>query len=207
MKKRIIKIIDWIFLLLNFIYSNITHYKYIVFRNKLYSYWIKFNFKECSNPSFSKPVYLQGGKYIIIGKNFHSHPRLRIEAIDSYRNKVYQPKIKIGNNVSFNFNCHVAAINKILIKDNVLIGSNVLITDHSHGDTSKENLNTIVVERPLYSKGPVIIEENVWIGENVSVLPGVTIGKNSIIGANTVVSKNVPPDVIVVGNPMRVLMR
>lgn len=47
--------------------------------------------------------------------------------------------------------------------------------------------------RPLFSKGEVIIEDNVWIGEGVAVMPNVTIGKNSIIGANSVVTKSIAP--------------
>lgn len=52
---------------------------------------------------------------------------------------------------------------------------------------------------------PVHIEDHVWIGSNVVILPGVTIGKNSVIGAGSVVTRDIPPDVVAVGNPCRVL--
>ena len=52
---------------------------------------------------------------------------------------------------------------------------------------------------------PVHIGENVWIGANAVVLPGVTIGDNSVIGAGSVVTKDIPANVIAVGNPCRVL--
>jgi hypothetical protein len=55
-------------------------------------------------------------------------------------------------------------INQIIIKNNVLIGSNVLITDHSHGGIAGPSLELPPSKRPLVAKGPVIIEENVWIG-------------------------------------------
>lgn len=81
----------------------------------------------------------------------------------------FKPRIIIGKNVCFNFRCHIGAINEIIISDNVLIGSNVLITDHGHGTTSKEETSIPPYQRSLYSKGSVIIEDNVWIGENVRI--------------------------------------
>ena len=52
---------------------------------------------------------------------------------------------------------------------------------------------------------PVNIKDNVWIGENVTICPGVTIGENSVIGAGSVVVKDIPANVIAVGNPCKVL--
>ncbi|MNY78908.1 Galactoside O-acetyltransferase [compost metagenome] len=60
-------------------------------------------------------------------------------------------------------------------------------------------------KRRLYSKGPVIIEDNVWLGEGVVVLPGVTIGENSIVGANAVVTKSIPKNCVAGGNPARII--
>ena len=51
----------------------------------------------------------------------------------------------------------------------------------------------------------MVIEDNVWIGGGVSILGGVTIGRNSIIGAGSVVTRDIPANVIAVGNPCRVL--
>lgn len=98
---------------------------------------------------------------------FYAGPGLRIECIDSYGLQKFSPKLIIGDNVSFNFRCHVGCINRIIIGNNVLIGSNVLITDHSHGYNDSSDINTPAKDRYLYSKGPVVIEDNVWLGENV----------------------------------------
>ena len=49
------------------------------------------------------------------------------------------------------------------------------------------------------------IEKNVWIGAGAIILPGVTVGENSVIGAGSVVTKDIPPNVVAVGNPCRVL--
>lgn len=147
------------------------------------------------------PFYTKGHKYISIGRNFVACPGFRIECWDHYAGESYTPSIIIGDNVCFNYNCHVGAINRIEIGHNVLVGSHVLITDHAHGKTTTEEFGVPPAKRKLYSKGPVIIEDNVWIGEGVCILPGVTIGENSVIGANAVVTKNVPANSTVGGNP------
>ncbi len=59
--------------------------------------------------------------------------------------------------------------------------------------------------RPLYSKGPIIIEDDVWLGEKVSVMPGVHIGRGAIIGANSVVTKDIPAYAVAVGSPAKVI--
>lgn len=52
---------------------------------------------------------------------------------------------------------------------------------------------------------PITIEDNVWLGGGVIVCPGVTIGANTVVGAGAVVTKDLPPDVLAVGNPARVV--
>ena len=151
-----------------------------------------------------RPFHILGHKYIKYG-SFYSHAGLRMECWDKYEGDGYTPIISIGKNVCFNFRCHIGAINKIVIGNNVLIGSNVLITDHSHGFNNKSDIENSPAKRKLYSKGPVVIEDNVWIGENVCVLPNVKIGCNSIIGANSVVTKDVPPYSVAVGNPVQII--
>lgn len=153
----------------------------------------------------SDPIYIHNGKLISVGKNFHSEKRVRLEAFDIQEYQDYRIKIVIGDNVHLNWDCHIGAINRIEIGDNVLIGSKVLITDHSHGNPNNSDISLPPNKRPLYSKGPVIIKNNVWIGEGVAILPNVTIGENSIIGANSVVTKDIPANVIAVGNPARII--
>lgn len=60
-------------------------------------------------------------------------------------------------------------------------------------------------KREAYSKGPVVVEDDVWIGTRAIILSGVTIGKGAVIGAGAVVSKDIPPYAIAVGNPCKVL--
>lgn len=60
-------------------------------------------------------------------------------------------------------------------------------------------------KRPITSKGPVIIGDNVWIGDKATILPGVTIGDGAVIAANAVVTENVPEFSVVAGIPAKVI--
>jgi acetyltransferase-like isoleucine patch superfamily enzyme len=153
------------------------------------------------------PLYLKGSKYIRIGKNFSAQPGLRIEAWDEYLGTKHHPQILIGNNVAIGFNVHIGAISGIEIGNDVLIGSNVLITDHQHGRLTFEENNIPAINRPLHSKGKVVIEDNVWIGDGVCIMDGVRIGKNSIIGANAVVTKNISEASVAAGIPAKILRK
>ena len=153
--------------------------------------------------SVSFPYRIIGAQYMKIGESFSSLPGLRIECIDTYDDQHFSPKLIIGDGVSFNYYCHVGCINKIVIGNHVMVGSYVLITDHSHGGL--ERTSVPVAKRKLLSKGPVIIGDNVWIGEHACIMPGVTIGEGSIIGANAVVTHDVPPYSVAVGVPAKVV--
>ena len=104
-----------------------------------------------------------------------------------------------GNNVYANFNLTLVDDTDIFVGDNVMFGPNVIIATAGHP-----------VDPPLREKVaqfniPVRIGKNVWIGAGAIVLPGVTIGDHSVIGAGSVVTKDIPPNVVAVGNPCRVL--
>lgn len=115
------------------------------------------------------------------------------------------PRIIIGNDVNIESDCHISAINEVVIENNVLIASFVYISDHSHGNISAKEMDIPPLKRELYSKGPIRICKDVWLGEKVIVLPGVTIGEGSVIGAGSVVTKNIPPFCVAVGNPAKVI--
>jgi len=174
--------------------------------NIIYSGWVKNRLKESKGiVNIEYPIMLQGGKYISVGKNFGVKGRLRLEAIDTFLVQSFQPEVIFGNNVFINYDCHIACINKIIIGNNVLIGSRVLITDHFHGEVDSRDLAIAPSLRQLTSKGTIIVEDNVWIGEGVVIMPNVTIGQNAIIGANSVVTKNVPENSVVAGIPARII--
>ncbi|RZK04462.1 MAG: acyltransferase, partial [Flavobacterium sp.] len=170
------------------------------------AYNIQSSFKHFAGPGiFPESYKITNPRYISIGKNFRCLANLRLEAIDYYAKQNFTPSIIIGDNVFFNSDCHIAAISEVIIGDNVLLASRVFISDHFHGNINESDLAYIPINRPLSSKGAVIIENDVWIGEGVCILPGVTVGKFSIIGANSVVTQNVLPYSVVGGVPAKLI--
>ena len=87
----------------------------------------------------------------------------------------------------------------IWIGDSVMIGPNVTIATAAH-----PILPGLRKKAAQYNL-PVRSGDNVWIGAGAIILPGVTIGENSVIGAGSVVTKDIPANVVAVGNPCRVL--
>jgi acetyltransferase-like isoleucine patch superfamily enzyme len=148
---------------------------------------------------------LNGLQYISVGDATVFGKNLQLCAWDSFLNQRFQPHITIGNNCHIRANSHISAINSITIGDHLLTGTNVLITDNSHGEASHEQMDIPPTQRPLFSKGPVKIGNNVWLGNNVCVMPGVTIGDGAIIGANAVVTHDIPAYSVAVGIPARVI--
>ena len=174
--------------------------------NKLYTERMKKVFASVGDNAYiMSNIYVRGGQKIIIGNNFYCYWGVRIETYSCHNGMKFNPQIIIGNNVSINPDCHIAAINRIEIHDGVLMASRVFITDHFHGKINREELLVSPQKRILFAKGTVIIKKNAWLGEGVAVMPGVTIGENSVIGANAVVTKDIPDNSIAVGIPVKVI--
>ncbi len=106
-------------------------------------------------------------------------------------------KIEIGRNVFLNHNFSATAIEEIKIEDNCNIGNNCVIVDHDHTQIGGK------AEGKIFSAGPVVIKENVWLGANVTILKNVTIGEGAIVAAGAVVTHDVEPSTIVAGVPAR----
>lgn len=106
---------------------------------------------------------------------------------------------RLGDRVYINHNLVLLDSGGVSIGNDVRIGPNCGIYTPQHAYDPA--LRAAGYERSF----PVVIEDNVWIGGGVSILGGVTIGKNSIIGAGSVVTRDIPANVIAVGNPCRVL--
>lgn len=106
-----------------------------------------------------------------------------------------------------------AHINKIKIGNFCSIASNVIIQEYYHRYdriTSyyiNQNIFKESVEKDIFSKGDIIIEDDVWIGSNSVILSGVTIGRGSIIGAGSVVTQNIPRYSVVGGNPAKIIKK
>ena len=144
------------------------------------------------------PIRLRGSSRIFFDKGFTCGYFCRIEAFTSGAQKT----LFFGKNVNIGDFCHITSVEKVVIGNNVLIGSSVFISDHDHGGTDYEDLLEKPIEREIISL-PVVIEENVWIGEKVIILKGVVVGKNSVVAAGSVVTKNVEPYSVYGGIPAR----
>lgn len=105
----------------------------------------------------------------------------------------------LGKNVYANFNLTLVDDAHIYIGDDCMIGPNVVIATASHP------IDPDLRKRCTQFNQDVHIGNNVWIGASCVILPGITIGDNAVIGAGSIVTKDVPANVIAVGNPCRVL--
>lgn len=176
--------------------------------------------------------YLNSGKYVEAGSKIHQYmTKLSFEAmkITSEINNVYhEPEeirnlfseligkpvdksfglfppfttdcgknITVGENVFINSGCRFQDQGGITIGNGCVIGHNVVIATLNH-DLNPEKRQSLIPK-------PVKIGCNVWIGSNSTILPGVTIGDNAVIGAGSVVTKDVPDNMIAVGNPAHVI--
>lgn len=111
----------------------------------------------------------------------------------------YGYNIKVGDGFYSNHNLVILDTAEVIFGDNVLVGPNCSFY------TSIHPLDAQMRGKGLESALPITVGNNVWIGGSVTVLPGVTIGDNSVIGAGSVVKKDIPANVLAVGNPCEVV--
>lgn len=113
----------------------------------------------------------------------------------------YGYNINVGDNFYANHNLVILDCAKVTFGDNVFIGPNCSFYTAGHPlDVEARNNGD---EYAL----PITIGNNVWFGGSVTVLPGITIGDNTTIGAGSVVTKDIPANVVAVGNPCKVLRK
>lgn len=111
----------------------------------------------------------------------------------------YGCQIEIGENFYANHNLTILDGNKVTFGDNVFVGPNCGFYTAGHP------LDFLTRNQGLEYAKPIQVGDNVWFGGNVVVLPGRKIGRNSVIGAGSVVTKDIPSNVVAVGNPCRVI--
>ncbi|HRL51154.1 MAG TPA: sugar O-acetyltransferase [Enterococcus aquimarinus] len=107
--------------------------------------------------------------------------------------------VHLGSHVYVNYNLTLVDDTHIYIGDHVMIAPNVVIATGTHP------IHPELRRKEAQFNLPVHIQDNVWLGAGCLVMPGVTIGENSVIGAGSVVTKDIPANVVAVGNPCRVL--
>lgn len=107
--------------------------------------------------------------------------------------------VHFGKNIYANFNFTCVDDTHIYVGDYTMFGPNVVVATAGHP------LLPVLREAGYQYNAPVHIGKNCWIGAGAIILPGITIGDNVVIGAGSIVTKNLPSNVLAVGNPCRVL--
>lgn len=107
--------------------------------------------------------------------------------------------VHFGKNVYANFNLTLVDDTHIYVGDYTMFGPNVTVATAGHPILPE------LREKAYQYNAPVKIGKNCWIGAGAVIVPGVTIGDNTVIGAGSIVTKDIPSNVVAVGNPCRVL--
>ncbi len=186
-------------------------------REDLRPYWVKKNYlrlRAWYTRHFLVPECESFGPYASVMKPWHvkiSGPNIRIgrclTAIGEPNSPVQigvwgrepgQGRVEIGDCVLLSPGSRISACDEITIGDGTMFAHGVYVTDsdwHTLYDRTRRD------ERKM----PVHIGRNVWLGDHATVLKGVTIGENSVVAARAVVTRDVPANVVVAGNPARVV--
>ncbi len=174
---------------------------YLQFRHWYTEYFLRPEFATLGDHhTFMKPWYT-----VVSGDNIHlGHSATVVAEPDS---KVHisvwgrapgSGTIRIGDAVMISPGVRISASDEIVIGHGCMMANSAYITDCDwHGVYDRMNRDP--------EPKPVHIGDNVWIGDRATVLKGVTIGDNSIVAACAVVTKDVPPNVVVAGNPARIV--
>lgn len=107
--------------------------------------------------------------------------------------------VHFGKFVYANFNLTLVDDTHIYVGDYTMLGPNVTVATAGHPILPE------LREQVYQYNSPVHIGRNCWIGAGVIIVPGITIGDNTVIGAGSVVTKNIPKNVVAVGNPCKIL--
>ncbi|MEU1972918.1 sugar O-acetyltransferase [Microbacterium sp. NPDC019599] len=125
-----------------------------------------------------------------LGEDAHINPPLFVD---------YGENLHVGDRTFVNYNLTALDVAAITIGADCQLGPNVQLLTPTHPIDPQPRRDK------LEAAEPITIEDNVWLGGGVIVCPGVTIGENSVIGAGSVVTKDIPANVVAVGNPARVI--
>ncbi len=107
--------------------------------------------------------------------------------------------VHFGKNIYANYNLTLVDDTHIYVGDYTMFGPNVTVSTAGHPILPE------LREQAYQYNMPVRIGRNCWIGAGVTIVPGITIGDNVVIGAGSIVTKDLPSNVVAVGNPCRIL--
>lgn len=126
----------------------------------------------------------------ITGEKLHVEPGLRVD---------YGENITVGNNFYANFDAVMLDVCPITIGKNAMLGPRVSLVTPEHPLHPKERNSGIEFGRPI------MIGDNCWVGSDATIIGGVTLGHNVVVGAGSVVTKSFGDNVVIAGNPARVI--
>lgn len=114
--------------------------------------------------------------------------------------------ISLGERVVIRPGCMLFAdeFEGITIEDGVMLGAGVHVYVNNHRFDEPDRP---IIDQGYYPSQPVVLEAGCWIGANAIIMPGVVVGENAVVGAGSIVTRSVPPRVVVVGSPARVIRR
>lgn len=150
-----------------------------------------YDFNATRPSEFSKRIELMKKMFAQIGEGCYIEPPFHANWAGKH--------VYMGNYVYANFNLTLVDDGNIYIGDRVLFGPNVTIATANHPILPE------LREKALQYNKEVHIGNNVWVGAGTVIVPGVTIGENTVIGAGSIVTKDIPANVVAVGNPCQVL--
>jgi len=140
-----------------------------------------------------------------LGKDVKIHKFVNLYGCEVGDNTKIGCFVEIQKNAKIGKNCkissHTFICEGVTIEENVFIGHSVVFINDTYPRATNNNGHLQTEED--WKLEPIIIKKGASIGSNSTILGNVTIGENAIIGAGSVVTKDVPPNVIVAGNPAR----
>lgn len=154
-------------------------------RDKLYDYNLLRPSQQAERQQLLKEMFAEIGENCFIESPFHANWG--------------GSHVHFGHDVYANFNLTLVDDTHIYVGNNVLFGPGVTVCTATHP------IHPELRSRQAEYNLPVHIGNNVWIGGNSFIMPGVTIGDNTVIGACSLVTKDIPANVVAVGQPCRVL--
>ncbi|MGZ0879439.1 maltose acetyltransferase domain-containing protein [Priestia megaterium] len=147
-------------------------------------------YNETSETEGEKRTQLLRELFGSTGENVYIEPNIRVD---------YGYNIFVGENFSANFDCVILDVCEVRFGDNCMLAPGVHVYTATHPlDPTERNSGK------EYAK-PIIFGDNVWIGGSAVINPGVSIGDNVVIASGSVVTKDVPNNVVVGGNPAKII--
>jgi acetyltransferase-like isoleucine patch superfamily enzyme len=147
--------------------------------------------------------YIWGSGRIVVGDDVRLSGK---SSISFHHAGGRTPELRIGDGSFLGHDCSLAIASSIAIGRHVLVAGGVRMSDYDGHPVDAESRRA-GDPAPPEAVRPIVIEDDTWIGADARILKGVRIGARSIVGSGAVVTRSVPPDVVVAGNPARIVRK